>query len=223
MQQHSYGVSSKSYLRRAVERLAESEQQSLFYAAFEIRCGIEARLQDYLDALEQIPARKKKGWKIIESGLEVEKAFQIGEKIVEAKVYGEANEFLFPLYYIPVTARLRKAGARLGQFLHAMKRSVIQPDSWWESARSFVCATAETLADTNRGTLLGPIMRTPKGRLSATLHYVTKSDIGRMIDKHMKKGLNVSMSHLDALPANAAPSLNPIDGIPLGGSVSDST
>ncbi len=49
-----YGTHSRGYLARARQRLDEGSFESLFYAAFELRCGIEARLQQYEEALVNI-------------------------------------------------------------------------------------------------------------------------------------------------------------------------
>ncbi|MGI2856448.1 hypothetical protein ACRTDR_20040 [Shewanella algae] len=54
----SYGVSSKDYLSRAKELIAEDRIESLFYAAFEIRCGIEARMNEYLEVQKHISNKK---------------------------------------------------------------------------------------------------------------------------------------------------------------------
>jgi hypothetical protein len=74
----------------------------LFYAAFELRCGIERRVHDYVDALKHISERKKRGWKIIGKAKELEKAFQSGDKIIELAILDEkSGELWFNLYYTP--------------------------------------------------------------------------------------------------------------------------
>lgn len=60
----SYGTHSKDYLTRARQRLDEGSPESLFYAAFELRCGIEARLQQYEEALANIAKIRRAGWRI---------------------------------------------------------------------------------------------------------------------------------------------------------------
>jgi hypothetical protein len=49
-----YGIHSRSYLKRARQRLDEGYPESLFYAAFELRCGVESRMKEYLDAQDHI-------------------------------------------------------------------------------------------------------------------------------------------------------------------------
>lgn len=48
-----YWVGARSYLERAKARLEDATHVSLFYAAYEIRCAVEARQDEYLKAQEQ--------------------------------------------------------------------------------------------------------------------------------------------------------------------------
>ena len=61
-----YGVHSESYLERARKRLDEGTLEGLFYAALELRCGVEARLHQYLEAYKRIALKKKRKWRIPE-------------------------------------------------------------------------------------------------------------------------------------------------------------
>ena len=44
--------------------MEQNDTQYLFYAAFEIRCGIEARMQEYLDVQEHVSKGVKKEWNL---------------------------------------------------------------------------------------------------------------------------------------------------------------
>ena len=59
-----YGLHAREYLARARACLAEKSAPSLFWAAFELRCGIEARLQQYVEAQRENTAKIKQGWRI---------------------------------------------------------------------------------------------------------------------------------------------------------------
>lgn len=76
----SYNVDIFHYLRRARKKLDSGVPDDLFYSAFELRCALESRLQDYLDARDDIAKRKKKGWKIAVSSRALEEAFEEGIK-----------------------------------------------------------------------------------------------------------------------------------------------
>jgi hypothetical protein len=98
----SYNIDSISYLRRGRARLDEGTRESLFYAAYELRCGTESRLQDYLDAREDIAKRKKQGWKIMGSAKELDRILSLGDTIFEASLLDEHDERTVALYYTPV-------------------------------------------------------------------------------------------------------------------------
>jgi hypothetical protein len=162
---HSYNIDSISYLRRARARLDEGTREGLFYAAFELRCGTESRLQDYLDARDDIAKRKKEGWRIMGSAKELDRILRLGDTVFEACILDEHGECAFALYYTPITARLRKAaGGRLHELLHAMKTSFGDGNRWWSDTRSFLEQIYFDLALANKGTLLAPMMRSRDGK-----------------------------------------------------------
>ena len=68
-------MSSRDYAARARARLDEDSHASLFYAAFELRCGIEARLQEYLHAQRDVSKKAKKGWRPAVLGQQLERRF----------------------------------------------------------------------------------------------------------------------------------------------------
>jgi hypothetical protein len=56
-----YGIHARDYLTRARLRLDEQSPAGLFYAAFELRCGIESRLRQYIEAQRGNAIRIKQG------------------------------------------------------------------------------------------------------------------------------------------------------------------
>ena len=77
-----YGLHARDYLARACACLAEGSRAALFYAAFELRCGIEARLQQYLEAQREKTRKIKQGWRIAKLARHVERRFKTGDKVV---------------------------------------------------------------------------------------------------------------------------------------------
>ena len=61
--QQEYGFKSRDYLKRAKARLNEDKGESLFYAALELRCGIEARLHEYTVRIPKTRSSEKM-WQI---------------------------------------------------------------------------------------------------------------------------------------------------------------
>ena len=82
-----YHISSYDYLERARERLAEGSHQALFYAALELRCGIEQRMREYLKAQKQISKKLQKGWRITHLGKNLNKVFKGRNKVVEFTIW----------------------------------------------------------------------------------------------------------------------------------------
>jgi len=83
----NYEIDSRSYLKRAEERIEDGSLHGLFYAAFELRCGIESRMQQYLDVQEHISKQKKKGWKIAKLAKNIENVFRTGDQITKITIF----------------------------------------------------------------------------------------------------------------------------------------
>lgn len=104
-----YGVKAKDHLARARARLDEHAPESLFYAALEIRCGIEARLKEYFDAQAETTKKKRQGWQISKLARQVESAFKARNKAIRLIVFDvETKELIKEVLYTPVTRRSRR-------------------------------------------------------------------------------------------------------------------
>ncbi len=210
----SYNIDSISYLRRARRRLDEGTHEGLFYAAFELRCGTESRLRDYLDSRDDIAKRKKQGWRIMGSAKELDRILRLGDTVFEACFLDEQGERDFALYYTPITARLREAaGGRLGEILHAMKISFDDDNSWWSGTRSFLEQLYSDLASANRGTLLAPLMRSPDGKMHTAISGRDDPSIAAKLELwgKLNKTLSVKVYYHKSLPDYAEPFLHRTD------------
>ena len=117
-----YHISARAYLQRARTQLDLDTAAALFYAAFELRAGVQARMQQYLEAQEHIAKHKKESWKLGKLKQSLDEAFQIGDQIAKVAFYEPgASEPVTILYYTPVTSDLRQNSERLGELLHAMQ------------------------------------------------------------------------------------------------------
>lgn len=151
----SYGTRAKDYLTRAEDRLVEGARESLFYAALELRCGIEKRMKQYLEAQVHISKAKKKGWEIAKLGKGIEEAFRTGDQVVEFSIIDAEDRVLARFLYTPVTSRLQKLGQQLGNYLHATHLPSEPGDSWWAELREKLDETALLLRMATFGELLG--------------------------------------------------------------------
>jgi hypothetical protein len=180
----SYRSSSRDYIKRAQQLLKSGNSESLFYAAFELRCGIEARMQEYLEVADDISEKKKQGWKIAELGKNLERAFKLGNKIVQLNFEDAVSSNQCTIYHTPVNSQLRKQGQQLGNYLHAMKGHRKLDDPWWKVFKSLLDETCNGLSIATKGTLLGPPLFQPDGRTVKTHHEL---EVEPMVDEAMKK------------------------------------
>jgi hypothetical protein len=211
----SYGIDSIAYLRRARARLDERSREALFYAAYELRCGTESRLQDYLDAREDIAKKKKKGWHIMDSAKELDRAIRLGDKVAEAAIVDSDGATVVAAFYTPVSARLREtAGACLHDLLHAMKRSFPDDDRWWSDTRTFLEKIYSDLELANKGTLLGPMMLSPdRKKANMMMSFRHDSLLADKVSLFGQVGVvaTIRVRYHDILPDYATPFLNRTD------------
>jgi hypothetical protein len=162
----TYKISAEDYLKRARNQLDVGSRDGLFYAAFELRCGIEARMHRYLEARENITKLKKKGWKVAKMVAQIEGTFPTKGKICKVTILDQENKLPFTEFnYIPISNKLKKMAEKLGDYLHAQEKFRRDDDSWWQEARVFMEETYEELTYVSSGTLMGTPLIEPKTKL----------------------------------------------------------
>jgi hypothetical protein len=196
----NYKCGSRDYLARERKLLDENSQQALFYAAFELRCGTEARLQEYLEVQEHLSEKRKQGWRIAELSKNLKRAFDDGDKIIEIGISDNKSSETATLYYTPVRASLKKNGQQLGNYLHPMKKYKLAGDVWWKHFCELLESTYQELKAATTGTLLGPPLLSPdnKSKFNIELRHQKKTD-----EFIMKLAVEFKMSvkYLEKLPA----------------------
>ncbi len=156
-----YNISTEDYLERARQQLDSGTVAGIFYAALELRCGIESRMYRYLEARENITKLKRRGWKIAKMASQIESTFKTKGKVC---VMSFDNED-FPiseLKYIPISNKLKKMAERLGDYLHVSKKYRSDNDPWWTEARSYMESVYDELSFIATGTLMGAPLKDPK-------------------------------------------------------------
>jgi hypothetical protein len=102
-------VRDRNYLGRARQRLDDGTDESLVYAALELRSGITQRLREYLAAWKEVDEKKKAGWQIPQLAANIEETFKLGNKVVKLTLTNEQDgPQTRVMFYTPVTASLRK-------------------------------------------------------------------------------------------------------------------
>jgi len=161
----NYGISAHCYLERAKKQLGQGKREALFYAAFELRCGIESRMQQYLEVRHDLSKKRKSGWQIAKLGKDLDHAFKVNNKVIEV-VFKDGNKER-RLFYFPVTKSLRKKAEKIGDLMHAMQKLKVDNDLWWVESRRFLKETFDELKKACAGNLLGPpLMKKSNGNLN---------------------------------------------------------
>ena len=203
MPDNDYGCGSRDYLRRSRELLDSGCSEALFHAAFELRCGIESRMQEYLEVAADFSKKRKQGWRIAELGKNIERAFKLADKIVQLTFHGTEGKAV-KIYHTPVQAQLRKQAQQLGDYLHAMKRYRGSEDPWWISFKCLLDETCEGLAVATRGTLLGPLLIGPDGKSTKINHELEiDAEADEMMIAFGREGnvINVTIAYLAHFPS----------------------
>jgi hypothetical protein len=151
-----YRVHARAYLDRARTALSAGTATHLFYAAFELRAGIEVRLQEYLEHQSHVPSGRKRDWQNSKLGATASKAFQL-ERVARVRILAPGSvKPLWTVFYTPVTPELQVLGERLGVYLHAQRDQAVLDPSWWGTLRTTLEFGCALLSEATAGTLLGP-------------------------------------------------------------------
>lgn len=200
----SYRIHSREYMRRAREQLDKGTAQSLFYVAFELRCGVEARLQQYLGAQETVSEKRKRDWQVAKLKKNLDKVFRTGDKIVEFAFLDKKTEAVLDVfYYTPVNSQLKKMAQQLGDYLHAMQTYRQSDDSWWIKTRNFLEEVYSELEIANKGTVLGVPMLDRKTRtIEMTVEPAEKEEVKSLFKRIGNPGsvIKVRVTYLDESP-----------------------
>lgn len=182
---YEYSVSPTSYLERARAELLEDSARSLFYAAFELRCFVEARQDLYLDAQQEYARSVPKHWKIGAQGKALEAIFESDR--IQRIIWEYEGEQVFDAYHTPVTSDLRKRAEKLGEFLHAQGTWRDSKDKWWMATRNDLLETYEIAWLCNQGSLLSP-MFLHNGTTVGKMMMSTNNDTSVKLKAILKEG-----------------------------------
>ncbi|MBA2920561.1 hypothetical protein GON01_02510 [Sphingomonas sp. MAH-20] len=130
----AYGTAARDYLARARAALQTGTPQALFYAAYELRCCIEARQAEYTEALLAYEGTKIRPWKLGETNQ------RIKSKSYNATIARMRFKFpdgtTFTTYHTPVPDQLVEFAERsLNHLLHCQPLFREDEDPWWQKTR----------------------------------------------------------------------------------------
>jgi hypothetical protein len=116
----------------------------------------------------------------------------------------DSKDVILCLNYTPVTSRLQKAGAKLGNYLHAMKKYKKAENPFWQKFKKELRDTADQLQVANKGNLLGPpLMHKETGQIQMAINVNRdREEIIQIFSEAFKLGslYKAEIKHLDQLP-----------------------
>ena len=196
---YSYG--SKDYLERMKERMDEGTNESLIYAALELRFGVEARLKEYIETIEHIPKSQKNDWQVAKLGRSIESAYRTGDKIMLFTIHFPSDGSEIQLMYTPVTKRLQDIAKNIGGYLHFTGNGSFDNNSYWQKLRTLLAEAYSLLLLATSGELIGlPLIHRPTGKINARIS-IESNEIADSLLKRMKVGEQnvISVTYIDPM------------------------
>lgn len=186
-------VSSISYLERAKNIVSNNKREQLFYAALELRCGIEARLQEEVRSIPYLSKAKYREWKITNLSRTLEENSGFGDSILVIFLTledGSSYQFL----YAPVTKQLQKIGKRCGDYLHALKQDQLEKEDFWEILKNQITEGCQLLEFACSTEVLSP--NKEKG-----FHFILQDDDSRnLLIEKLNAGQTANLTTLNIKP-----------------------
>ncbi|OWV70417.1 hypothetical protein ATY77_16760 [Rhizobium sp. R634] len=189
----AYGIGPPSYLERAKRRLEEKTEESLFYAALELRSYLESRQDQYLDAQRAYAKSFPSAWETSKQWKSLRKIFK--DDKIQHLAFKFEDGWAFDAYHVPVTETFRKSAEKLSDLLHAQSIYRAPGNTWWEEAREKVVAVYRSAWICQQGNLLCPALIDKdmiKGRLALELPAGEPEDYKRHFAKDQTMLLNVN-------------------------------
>jgi hypothetical protein len=203
-----YYVEASDYLERAKRRLGEGTHEALLYAAYEVRCAVEARQNRYLNAQKQYALSLPKAWRIGDQGAELERIFA-SDRIQQITWHLSSGDRVV-VQHVPVDKELREKVAKLNDLLHAQVRRRKFYDRWWKQARERVVDVYQRTWICCRGGLLSPVFheRSAKGTIQGTAVMelpAADADLLEASARSDRPEFNMQVEYLAQAPADWKP------------------
>lgn len=130
-------VSAISYLARAKALCNSQDKAALIYAALELRCGVEARLEEHASVAIGVSNNQATQWEIRKLSKTIEAAFGLGDSFLIVYLRMEDGRAC-PIVYAPVSSRLQEIAMRCGDYLHAVPHDRVQDPNFWRDLRTML-------------------------------------------------------------------------------------
>lgn len=200
----AYPTASTDYLDRMKTLLDDGSEASLVYAALELRCGVEARLREYIETIDHIPNAQKKEWAVAKLGRSIETAYRTGDKIMIFTITFPEDGAQLQLMYTPVSRRLQEIAKRLGDYLHVPKGDAAENQAWWRQLRELLVEAYPLLKLATSGELIGlPLIHRPTNRLNARVLLLGNDPRGALVPRLIQGTQHtLRVEYIDPIPGS---------------------
>lgn len=195
----TYLVTSRAYLGRMKARMDEGTDEALIYAAFELRCGVEARMQEYVETIDHLPKATRDQWEIAKLRRSLESAYRTGDKtLIYCFEFSDGAQM--QLTFFPVMQRLQTIAGMMDDYRHAMKpRRAAQP-GWFDRLRDLLKEAYPLLLMATSGELVGlPLVNRETGKFKVKAE-IAQGDARHPLLVRLVKGARPRVSIIDIEP-----------------------
>lgn len=200
----NYDISPRGYLKRARRLLNTTSKTNLRYAALELRCCVESRQADYLDALSSIINPKIKNWETAK----VSKALgRIWKEPKIARIVYHLPIGDWTTYFTPISKSLVDNSAKeTGLLLHALNDDTMMQLDWWSQRHDALISLYRDVWISCRGEHIAmPIWNAKTREPQPWLLYVEDEyeDFIKCLANQSEQGKKISfyIDYLDCPPA----------------------
>ncbi len=196
---NKYFIDPQSYLARAKNCIEKQTCEDLFYAAFELRCFVEQRQAQYLDAQKIYTKSIPKHWKLSKQTSLLQKVYE--SKQIQVLRWNIEGQPPLEICYVPVSRQLLNSVARIDRFRHAQKHYRSPEDVWWITTRKQILELYKLCWLCNCGNMLSPALISSKKIVGDIAIRIALSDNDDETNRHQDGMLGVvEVLYLDSPP-----------------------
>lgn len=172
-----YSARTEEFARRARDLFARGTCEGLLYSALELRLGIEARTQTYIQANDQISNELKKGYHAGKLTRALKATHSDGQYVATIDILLVKEQLpVCSYHFIPISKRLGEIYGLLGGYLHYKGMGPSFTEPWWDSLKLLLESGIADLEICSRGSLLGvPLWQKSTGEVNIKME-VSKED-----------------------------------------------
>lgn len=152
----NYSVRSRDYLARAKRERSANDTARLFYSAFELRAGVEARPHEYRDDISK--KKRDNTWQVRLLKREVENVVDKYEEPLTIHFRDPETGDRLPFRYVPIADELKSIAERLGGYLHCLPTINVRRPKFLAELKALVDRGIPLLSEVVSGDLLSPPM-----------------------------------------------------------------